>query len=214
MNQVPMPGFKPRLNWIQKPLCLSARTRCLSNTLIYTEETPCGGNPAHHKKIHRRQGVFCILPCVQSLPTPAWQDSCYCPSVWWLPHWYRQGHWNRSHIHSEENKNGFSFLLRKLFTLIHLIPWLICHWSLKQSIFYGDFSYLWTKFKLANEFFLLSLLQLKEREKMWVDEVEGERGAAGADGAFQQVENNFTAEEKYVFQRTKKNTKLGLFSSN
>lgn len=214
MNQVPMPGFKPRLDWIQKPLCLSARTRCLSNTLIYTEETPCGENPTHHKKIHRRQGVFCILPCVQSLPTPAWQDSCYCPSVWWLPHWYRQGHWNRSHIHSEENKNGFSFLLRKLFTLIHLIPWLICHWSLKQSIFYGDFFYLWTKFKLANEFFLLSLLQLKEREKMWVDGVEGERGAAGADGSFQRVENNFTAEEKYVFQRTKKNTKLGLFSSN
>lgn len=158
INQVPKPGFKPRLDWIQKPLCFSARAHCLSNTLIYTEEMPGGGNPAHHKKIHRRQGIFCILPCIQSLPTPAWQDSCYCPSVWWPPHWYRQGHWNRSHIHSEENKNGFSFLLRKLFTLIHLIPWLICHWSLKQSIFYGDFSYLWTKFKLTNEFFLLSLL--------------------------------------------------------
>lgn len=52
----------------------------------------------------------------------------------------------------------------------------------------------------------------RERKCEWTEEKE--RGAVGADGSFQWDENDFTAEEKYVFQRTKKNTKLGLFSSN
>lgn len=113
-----------------------------------------------------------------------------------------------------KRRMDFLFSLRKLFTLIHLIPRLICHWSLKQSIFYGDFSYLWTKFKLANEPFLLSLLKLREGETVWGYAVEEGEVVGGADGPFQQAPHYLTAEEKDMFQRTKKNTKLGLFSSN
>lgn len=56
-----------------------------------------------------------------------------------VSYWYRRGHWNHRHIHSEENEWIFFFFLRKLFTIIHLIPWLICHWNLRHNVLYQEF---------------------------------------------------------------------------
>lgn len=58
--------------------------------------------------------------------------------------------------HKKIRANFFSFF-RKLFTFIHLIPWLICHWNLKQSAFYWECpNFEKKKFKLASKTFLLS----------------------------------------------------------
>lgn len=71
----------------------------------------------------------------------------------------------------------FSFF-RKL-TIIHLIPWLICHWNLKQSAFYWECPNFEKIFKLASKTFLLPPPYLSKKVCEYVCGWEGRKVGSG-----------------------------------